>query len=265
MSIKSKFRMALIIGFALLGGCGVEKGWEPCSPLASHAEPIALAAVLGIGKHADGTLYVVDRENPGAERVFVSEQSALVRQRIAGTGSGPDWIVFTITDATTPFTLKIETPAGGPARMGVVRGPFADRDFEIGAQGDVLDIVGMDALVGIPVNNLPGDVTIEYLAETDDGRRLVVIRPTDDWAYDDFRLFLGTPGTMVERQIFSVTRARDGGTTTIVFDLDGAQATALFPAAIRMEPATLMIDGTTMTLTLTSPGTSASAFNFYCR
>ena len=42
------------------GGAGLGKT-EPCEPLGARPEPIELGMVLGVGRDADGTVYVVDQ------------------------------------------------------------------------------------------------------------------------------------------------------------------------------------------------------------
>ena len=83
---------------------------------------------------------------------------------------------------------------------------------------------------------------------------MLVTRPTDDWAYTDFRLFLGLIGAVSERAVTNITRYKDGGTTYVVFDLDGAQATAYFPfvradAGSNPPSATLTVAGIATPLT----------------
>lgn len=242
--------------------CSGDAAPQTCEPLASVETPITLGATLSIGRHADGTFYVID-ESASEPRVFVSETGSLWRKRIAGSGATTTALVLTVSDATPPFALKRETQ-GDTVRMGVVRGPFSERDFEIGKQGDELTVVGRESIADLPLRNLPGDVTIEYVAALEDGRALVVTRPTDDWTYDDFRLFFGTPPRYVERAVKSVTRAKDGGTTTIVFDLDRAEATAVFPSPLRSDPATLTIGHDTLPLTLLPKEPPAPA-TYECR
>lgn len=79
------------------------------------------------------------------------------------------------------------------------------------------------------LHNLPGEVTVEYNAGTQDGRRFVVTRPRDEWAYQDFRVFLGDQRSLVERAVVDVMRTKTGQ-TSIRFDIEGTDATALFPA-----------------------------------
>jgi hypothetical protein len=231
-----KHAAALATTLALLAtACGSD---EPvvCDPLLAQPQPIALGAVLGAGRDPAGVLYVVDTTATDEHRLFVQDAAGLARQRIAGSGETTDVggtsYTFAVTDIDPPLHLKIEVSTAGAVRMGVVRGPFDERGFTIGAQGDVLVVVEPAAVQGLPLRNLDGAMTVEYVAELEDGRQLIVVRPTDDWNYDDFRVFLGPPEGLLERKVHSVLRARDGGTTHILFDLDGTEADALFPATV---------------------------------
>jgi hypothetical protein len=227
--------------------------------------------VVAAGKQADGTLIVVDRTGSGENHVFVSQPGALVRQRVIGSGSGNDaagmWLQFALGTTDMPWSLRVELPAGAAPRMGVVRGPLDSKTFVIGEKGEVLTIVGPEAYAGLAVRNLPGDVYVEYLGTVEDGRRLVVTRPADDFRYEDFRLFLslGAPDHLVERMVIEVSRARDGGTTDIRFDLDGAVAVAHFPAPQLGGGATLTAGGRTLTITTQPPGTRPEGVAFFCR
>jgi hypothetical protein len=173
----------------------------------------------------------VDEPTDGAYRVFSSEGSELVHRRVAGSGSESsadlEALTFQVQEPFA-FTLKVEIPKSGEIRMGVFRGAFNDKTFTVGAQGDVLTVDG-GAVQGLTVRNLPGGLTVEYEADTADGRRLVVTRPTDDWSYEDFRLFLGSADHMEERKVAAVSRASDGGTTKIRCVIDGKESLALFP------------------------------------
>src|SRR5262245_39177135 len=86
--------LALLLALAGAGCIGGQTGseakdsspldrTEPCDPLSAHIEPIELGEILGVGRGADGTLYVADRPAGSHEaRVFVSEDEALVRKRV---------------------------------------------------------------------------------------------------------------------------------------------------------------------------------------
>ena len=111
-------------------------------------------------------------------------------------------------------------------------------------------------------------MTIEYWAESEDGRLLLVTRPSNDWDYEDFQLFFGPSERVDERAVTSVVRQRDGGTTTIQFRAGGsaiAYAIAYFPTPSRDEDSTLSLDGNGQKLTLLSSNPATSNAAFYCR
>ena len=226
-----------------------------CDPFAPRPLPIALGTVIAAGQDSSGVIFAADQVD-SSQRVFVSDASGtLVRQRIAGSGSGPDFYVFDVSDHDPAFVLQIDIPAGGTMRMGVLHGTLKDsKTFVIGQQGEELTVLPAGAIAGMPVRNLPGDVVVEYAAASADGDVMVVTRPRDDWSYTDFRLFLGPMGAVAERKVSNVLRALDGGSTTIAFDLDGTSATASFPVVFAdggfaPGPATLTVGGSTTPLT----------------
>jgi hypothetical protein len=235
-----------------VAGSGVRAA---CDPFAARPLPIALGTVIAVGEGSASLIYAVDQVDT-SQRVFVSDASGtLVRQRIAGSGTGPDFYVFDISDHDPAFVLQIDTPVGGTMRMGVVVGTLKDsKTFVIGQQGEELTVLPAGAIASMPVRNLPGEVVVEYAAALADGDVMVVTRPRDDWSYEDFRLFLGPMGAVAERKVNSVVRALDGGSTTIAFDLDGTSAVASFlvifaDGGFAPGPATLTVGGTTTLLT----------------
>jgi len=223
---------AIVIASAVVG-CDKadDDGLQACDPFVSMAEPIELNTIRAIGRDVLGTIYLADYV-PGTwdDHVFVSIGNELHRRRVLGGGGGSDGtteVTMYIVEGNPDFNLQIEV-TDGATRMGVLFGEDVDT-FEIGEQGEELEVVGADAIAGMTLVNLPIHVDVEYLAQTEDGRVLVILRPTDDWDYEDFRLFLGEADALDERAIDSVVREKDGGTTTIEFELDGAIATAYFP------------------------------------
>jgi hypothetical protein len=225
-----------------------------CDPFAPKPLPIALGTVIAVGQSLAGVIYAVDQLD-SSQRVFVSDASGtLVRQRIAGSGSGPDFYVFDVSDHDPAFVLQIDMPAGGTLRMGVVNGTLKDsKTFVIGQQGEELTVLPTGAIAATAVRNLPGEVVVEYVATLSDGDVMVVTRPRDDWSYTDFRLFLGPLGAVAERQVSNVSRMKDGGSTTITFELDGGSAVASFPVVFAdggfaSGPATLSLGGNTTPL-----------------
>jgi hypothetical protein len=256
---------SLLLVLASIALCGCN-GDEPaaltaCDPFADQERPIALGELLGAGKDSHGTYYVVDSgDGDGGEpRVYVSDGDVLERQRIAGTASisTPDGrlLVFSILERDPDLTVAVEE-SGGETRMGVLEGDFAGRTFVIGEDGEELTAVPASEIADMELRNLPGDVVLEYAAELEDGRLLVVTRPYDDWSHDDFRIFLGPTARLEERTVHQVVRARDGGSTTIEFDLEEDHATAAFPVvfdeqSMNFEPgsATLSVSGELQELT----------------
>ncbi|MGC4119922.1 MAG: hypothetical protein QM765_36160 [Myxococcales bacterium] len=245
----------------MLAACGEATATKTCSPLTAKEEPISLTALVAAGRHTDGTVYAVDEPSKGSYRAFVSAGGELLRRRVAGAGSESSAGLVAITlivQEPTAFALKVERPTSGSKRMGVLRGALDDKTFTIGERGDVLTVEDA-AVEGLAVRNLPGGPAVEYEASTADGRRLVVIRPTDDWTYEDFRLFLGTADRMEERAIKSTVRYSDGGTTEISFVLDGSIAVAHFPSPLREGDTAYLKAGTDrQALTLTVDWTAQS-------
>jgi hypothetical protein len=101
-----------------------------------------------------------------------------------------------------------------------------------------------------------GTLRIEYLARRDSGELLLVLHPqADALEVELVRLFYGPEERVVERRIEAFERQRDGGTTHIFLQLDGADADAFFPVefdgtAFMDGPPTLTVDGETFDLVL---------------
>jgi hypothetical protein len=234
-----------------LVGCDPTDGGElhVCDPFEAHEEPIELRTILGIGRDAAGTIYLADREDGEDDHVFVSEGGELLRRRIGGSSGGSDAsgkrYAFGIED---PFvTLQIVVPNAAPVRIGVAAGD-SDGFFEIGEVGEELEVVGEAAIADMPVRNLAGEVTLEYAAQLDDGRLIVVTTPRDAESYEEFRAFFGPLDAVDERVIQSFGRELDGGTTTIELDVDGVTAIAYFPVEQRGLPWTLTMGDDIATL-----------------
>lgn len=263
----NRYLLAALCATLIGADCGQSgPASNKCEPLAAHEESITLTGLVAAGKHADGTVYAVDEPTDNSFRVFSSEGTELVRRRVAGSGqeisTDMEALTFTVQEPS-PFALKVEIPKSGAIRMGVLRGTLNDKTFSIGAQGDVLT-VDASAVQGLTVRNLPGGLTVEYTADSADGRRLVVTRPTDDWSYEDFRLFLGSADRMEEREVLAVARATDGGTTRIRCIIDGKESLAYFPSPWRTdEQAYLEIGGARQNLT-TSVAWTAGSLQYLC-
>lgn len=225
-----------------------------CDPLVAEQPPTALHLIIAAGRAADGTLYVVDEDaESGPPRVFVSEGDGIRRVEVAGSGqggnaSGESWS-FGVVAHAPPFTLRV-TRMGDEVRMGVLVGDADTDEFEIGEVGEELTVVAADDVLGLPTYGVVTTIVPEYLARTDDGRTVAVLRPEPVESYDDFRLFFGSD-ELVEHTVETFAREQDGGTTTIEFDRGaGDPGVAHFPTPSSPElPDTLMLDGVTEELT----------------
>lgn len=242
-----------------------------CDPFQPTTKPVTLTTVLGAGQDTDGTLYVVDQPQAGSERVFVSSGGTLQRQRSAGSGTessgnGVMSYTFSISDHVPPFMLKLETNAAGPTAMGVLQGTTDVKTFTIGQQGSVLALVPTSQIAGLPVANIPAATFIEYNATLSDGPALLVVRPLDDWTFQDFRVFFGAVNQMIERPVGQVVRLRDGGSTTINFTIDGVAAVASFPVSLTgvAPPPTLTIGTTQFPLILGPTASPPSGYSYSC-
>lgn len=240
-----QYRWFLLGLFALTSACsetssatGPNLELAACDPLVAAEAPISLGSLIAVGQDSAGTFYVVD-EFEGDHRVFRSSGTELVRLRVSGSGS-----VTGDKSELRHFSYESSLDDGatgivavfiddGTVRMAIAPNLAGKGDFEaIVAAGEELLILDESSLKGLDVRNLPGYVVVEYNATTQDGGRIVVTRPLDDWTYDDFRVFYGKESQLSERLVLDVLRARDGGTTTIRFDVGESEVTVLFPASL---------------------------------
>ncbi len=247
-----------------------------CDPLAAHELPVTLGTILGVGRDADGVTYLADEVTSPMQldRVFVSQGKSLFRKRVTGSGSsGTSDYTFSFEDGDGMRALIIHRENGKATEMAL--GP-GGKGF-IGSPGTTpLTVVDDGVVSGFTLRNLPGEVTIEYVADVDDGTVMVVTHPKDDWTYDDFRMFYGAPPKLAERHVTNTSRSRSGG-TTMTFEVGSATYTASFifalPAPLpdggveigHPDPGTLEGQGKTHAFTQRWPTpTSLPDFSFAC-
>jgi hypothetical protein len=247
-----------------------------CDPLATtSAKTTALGEILGIGRDADGTVYVVDSvtSQPGL-RVFVAEGKKLMRRRVLASEDsnvgGSRLIVLDIEASPDTLTLALEVTASA-RRMAIVPGAVKASSFDELAGRRALEVLGNDFVTGFKAYDLGGEVEVEYVAKTQKGQEIVVVRPRDNWTYDDFRVFYGAPSQLLERHVTSVARAKDGGSTTINFEIDATDAIATFPVELSADggfqpgPAKLKLGGQTLSLErLASDRSALKDVKFMC-
>jgi len=241
--------IVLVMAFSAACDAPTDEAIAACDLLTTVEQPTQLQSPFAAGEAVDATIYAVDGEGVH-QRVFVSAANGLRRVPVAGSGTGGDASIFEIVDHEPPFTLEV-TRSAGKLRMWVLSGEVQDES--IVDKGEELELLADEELAGLPVFDLPTQHVVEYVATSDQGHTVAVFRPLHVESENRHRLFFGVDA-LIEREISSFARQQDGGTTTIVFDVDGADGTAFFPffpTSFAMdEPATLTLDGETSELTL---------------
>ena len=206
----------------------------PCDPLQTRNIPIELEHPIAVGRHPDGTLYVVDRV--GDDSRSFSGTAGVLQRGIDVRASESDrahlWDDFTANGQS--WLLRIDREAWhaerlGPrhfsmARLGEVD-PHSSAPERM-CQGELLEILSPEAVEGWEVRNREETITIEYLAEIEDGRLLLVTQAN---GLSTIRVFFGPKHEVGERDLSVFARARDGGTTNVEFFVDGELAQAVFP------------------------------------
>jgi hypothetical protein len=192
-----------------------------CDPLAAEAAPIALAEVIGAGRAADGTVFVLDRERSNI-RGFVSEGNVLRRKNVVGSGETPDFVAATLDDPSGRIEVRVDIANGRATRMGVARAlDPGSKTFEIGPENE-LTLLSPADLSSFQVANIAG-IGVMYAATTEDGHRFFAFEPTIDLSNDAVRVFYGTPDRMIERRVAQVARS---SFVIIDFDLEGTRTIA---------------------------------------
>jgi hypothetical protein len=239
---------------------------EPCNALEAPLVPIQLGTVLGAGRDAAGVIYVVDQMPPSdTMRVFVGEQGMLNRVPVIGGGyddtEGAEHYEVTV-DAPEPYIVVVERDAEG-TRMGRTFGNTTENDMSTTIDSlpanEHLEIISSDELEDYAVENTPTEVAIDHLARTDDGELFLVARPEiAAGSVNTERVFYGDPAQPLrERELISLQRT-GSGTTDLVFELDGQEASVFLEIVateegLELGVATLEHDGDTIDLNQLEP------------
>ncbi len=221
-------------------GCEVEEDSEQvlsqCNPLKEKNREIVLNNVLAIGRDASGIVYLLDDPGDGEYMIFVSDEDILYRKVNLG-GNQDDlrgigtFHNLEFRDGIVESTLIIEIYGNGQTKMGLVKDDYLEGRIEdLGDQVEVLEVLDESVIEHMKVEDLPGIIGVEYFAEMDDGKLIVVTEPEHDFGGDyDFILFYGTKDNMEQKEVTSASRASDGGSTSIDFVVDDDIATIRFP------------------------------------
>jgi hypothetical protein len=147
---------------------------------------------------------------------------------------------------------------------GIALAAAGERTFfdELDATAHQLTPVDSASLAHFAVRNLAGDVEVEFVADVQNGARIVVTRPKDDWTYDDFRVFYGMNGQLIERvTTFSGARSY----RAFDFIVDGAKWHVAFGSSLAPDIESAVDTGAAMfPLTLIQPPVPVPGDMFEC-
>lgn len=262
-------------------GSNLNRG--PCDPFEETEVPVELGRIIIVGEDSGGRFYLVEEDGAEEEhRVFVSSGSFLYRQDVRGAGHGSirglgENMEFSIADGDRKYTVIVEIDEDGNGEIAVVEGDNDDYEgstinsLRKNGEGEILEVVAHDAISKMELVNLPGTIRIEYLAEVDNGKWIVVVVPEHFFAYDNFRFFYGEESRMEEYEILEVLRASDGGSTHITIRYGDTEAEVYFPVHLSInseeerEPASLKTDGEeNLVNRLQDDAKDMEDFTFYC-
>src|SRR5580692_4911855 len=173
------------------------------------------------------------------------------------------------TSKTSP--VKATAMALGPATM---------RTFVVGAAGQTpLAVVDPSEVAKFPIRNLPN--VILHVADVSDGTAIVLVAPGDAYGTDEYQLFYGKPGAMVEYPIVGIDgddygeyiQFLDGPTTYNIFfnepfEVDGGDGPhpgSLYTGTAQFDPAPGTPTGALTVTERTPTPTTLSGFSFTCR
>lgn len=187
-----------------------------CDPLAP--KPIALGAIVGVGKDDTGALYV-----DSASGVFVSVSGELIRQHVTGTGqSGTNEFLFTFEppgdDGSLARNLLVETQGSTVSNMAL--GPAGSRTFLGQSDAGVTSLTLVDpaTVSGMAVVNTPN--VISYVGDVANGDIVLATVPMNDDTTSTnggLSIFYGPPGGVAQRAITAFEESLSGnGTVTFV-------------------------------------------------
>jgi hypothetical protein len=252
----------------------------PCDP--SQPPSTTLATLLGIGQSSTGLMYVADQSPTAGTllRVFVSDGGALLRKHVAGSGqSGASEYGILFTDPAGYYapaeagaqSLFVETEGGAATAMAL--GPPQPKAFldDPGVVATPLALLAPTAVAGLAIVNLPN--VVAYVADVADGSALVVTAPMDDADASHWRVYYGSPASMVEGAVVN-TEQSFSGALDITFQVDSSTFEVQFPVVFGPDagplgafgPGTLTLgDGGILTATLRDPTpTTLVGFTFEC-
>ena len=244
-----------------------------CDPLA--AKPIALGAVVGVGKDASGTLYV-----DAASGVFVSGGGKLLRQHVTGTGqSGTSEFAFGFEpagdDGTHARSLLVETK--GSIATAMALGPTNSKAFLSQSPAGVTPLTLVDAATvsGMMLVNTPN--LISYIGDAATGDVVLATVPMNEdltSTNGGLSIFYGPPNGVAQRTVTSLEQSLSNngtvtflvGTTPYVLAFGVVQAPDAGPFGVFTLEGLTPQGGAQIAVTLRSPTPTAtpSDLSFTC-
>jgi hypothetical protein len=204
----------------IFSGCDGEKqaSRQTCEPFEAVYEEASVGETAIVIQAEDGTLYVLDQhpseEILRRERLYIASDGSLVRQGdvhghlrlplMPGHDGFVSW-----QESGLDKTIEVESDDTGKisARICIEDVTWSRETGEKNESCLQLTLLDDVAIEEMPVQNVPGERIVEVIALMAGGEHVVVMRPEVDWSDDQYRIFVGPPGKMVEYTVTEVVRS----------------------------------------------------------
>ncbi len=179
-----------------------------CDPFAAIEHELSLGSIIAAGRHADGTIYVVDQaehDDYPRERVFRSRNDRLELQNIGGmassSGGSVDEYIFDIYGDDEQWMLMVRINLGEVSMYYQVAEPDMEITPETGDPLTLLDNSVIEAMTLAPDVETP---ELDFAADVAGGQLLVLVCDPQGFCPEEGRLFFGTADSVVEREVTEV-------------------------------------------------------------
>jgi hypothetical protein len=243
-----------------------------CDPFVNLEHKVESGTFVALARSQAGVTYYVDALS-GADRLYLSQGTTLMPWVIDGSGQSDAEVTLSFHDGDVKWGLLL-TPGNAPTMAKLVRDPDPSSKEPMSDDEETLTLLDEHALGDYELGPEVSRVVIEYDAQATTGEHLVVVRPENWSGYEDFRLFYGKDAKLVERVLSDVTRAHDGGSTSLQFSVDGHDAQAYFAVHLNptddggvmltKDPGTLTLGGQDSTLELLTDDTTTRDASYQC-
>lgn len=222
-------RTMLCVCLIILGGCSSSSDGSAssssaahvCTPLAGSSDPVELGTIVGAGRAADGTIYLVDRDAKRFVRVFIGSGKVLAQQPNAGAAESANNITIMVgTELAQTGVLWVDLANGTAAQMGYTAGAATTTKAQ--TSGGELTLLAPGELTGLTAEN-PLPPSVVWDSVSDDGtKHIVVLQSAVD--ENERTLFYGTADHMTEYAIVDESSGLSPQSSTeLTFDINGAK------------------------------------------